>query len=287
MRDLMDRVEIAATPCSMHRSSRTRGACRGRDARSSSVAVGVADLDRLDPARTDARRVDVNGGRFRGRQYRIVHLPIGRLRAGVPVVDQHAGVAVRDRHHLARQFVGQAAEVETAVRLAEAQRIAVADDQQSGGLAPQAQHRQRSLGHSRRHGPPAAPARRGSGPSAAPGPRCRIGSLAQAELPHQAGVVADHAVVNEPAAAGRVRMVVAVVLRRAVRRPAAVADHHRRAAAGVQVAQVGRGGARALEGMDGPRRRQATPVRTRGGPVVAFRWRSAAGGPGRAASRLS
>ena len=65
-------------------------------------------------------------------------------------------------------------------------------------------------------------------------------------------MVLDHAVVDEPAAAGRVGMVVAVVLGPAVRGPAAVADHHRGAAASVHVAQVGRGGAGALEGMDGP-----------------------------------
>lgn len=49
-----------------------------------------------------------------------------------------------------------------------------------------------------------------------------------------------------------VRMVVADVFGTGVRGPAAVADHHRRAAARVGVAQVGRGRARALEGMDGP-----------------------------------
>ena len=47
-------------------------------------------------------------------------------------------------------------------------------------------------------------------------------------------------------------MVVAVVLRVAVGGPAAVADHHRRAAARVEVAQVGQGQARALEGTDSP-----------------------------------
>ncbi len=40
------------------------------------------------------------------------------------------------------------------------------------------------------------------------------------------------------------------VLRGAVGGPAAVADHHQRAAASVQIAHVGRGGPRPLEGMD-------------------------------------
>src|SRR5665648_491983 len=101
-------------------------------------AVGVADLDRLDTAQlaqqSHATGVDVqNGGRFRGRQVSHRSPPdrIGFVLEFSAIVYQGAGVAVRERDRLARQFFGQAAEVEPAVGFSEAEWVAVADDQQA------------------------------------------------------------------------------------------------------------------------------------------------------------
>ena len=167
---------------------------------------------------------------------------------GDPFRLNHTHMVVSNREHLAWKPCGQAGEVESAGRFGEAERVAPADDQQPHGIAPQAEQGQGAfrLGHG-----PGGPLHERPGPAhheqsqhlavaGGPGP--------QAVAAQKLGVVADDAVVDQPAAAGRVGMVVAVVLGIAMGGPAAMAHHGHRVATSVQVVQAGRGCARALEG---------------------------------------
>ena len=144
----------------------------------------------------------------------VAGLTLGLVLKFAAGVGQHAGVPVAERHHLARQHARQAGEVETAGRLAEAERVAAdARSAVARGFA-KAPGSPGAPRPPRRPVPPAGPGRRGSGPSTGPAPRCRTRWSGRSRYRRdEAGVVLDHAVVDEPAAAGRVRMVVAVVLR--------------------------------------------------------------------------